>query len=114
MAQNIGYAIILVGFIFQVIFCSNYGILLNIFFADKLKIWIKIIKEILRFYPPFNMSKLYSDIAKLSSDIYNEKDEIFSKGPGFHWNDMYHETILDDFLGMKIIVNFLLLFFLII
>jgi hypothetical protein len=40
-------------------------------------------------YPPFNLAKMYSDIAVLSSNTINFKEGDIVHGQGFNWTDLY-------------------------
>ena len=49
-AQTVGYAIILIGFVFQTILCSGYGILVDILYSPDLPTWVTVVRWILTFY----------------------------------------------------------------
>lgn len=70
-AQTVGYAAVLIGFVFQAILNAGYGLLVDLLYSDDIKTWIKIVRWGFAIYPPFNFAKCYSDIAKLSANEVN-------------------------------------------
>jgi len=54
---------VLVGFVFQTILSSGNGILVDMLWTSTAADWVIAVRWILTFYPPFNMAKVYSDIA---------------------------------------------------
>lgn len=69
-AQTVGYAFVLVGFVFQTILSSGNGLLVDMLWLSTAAEWVVAIRWILTFYPPFNMAKVFSDIAGISSSQY--------------------------------------------
>lgn len=43
-AQTVGYAIVLVGFVFQAILCSGYGILVALLYAPDVELWVVFVR----------------------------------------------------------------------
>eukprot|EP01116_Phalansterium_solitarium_P019773 TRINITY_DN564_c0_g2_i1.p1 TRINITY_DN564_c0_g2~~TRINITY_DN564_c0_g2_i1.p1 ORF type:complete len:1819 (+),score=747.59 TRINITY_DN564_c0_g2_i1:87-5543(+) len=103
-AQTAGYAIILVGFVFQTILCSGYGILVDILYSPDVAHWVTAVRWLLTFYPPFNLAKAYSDIAALSSDTIDLVAGTITKGPGFHWSDVSKPRVLPRMFNLNLTI----------
>jgi hypothetical protein len=96
-AQTVGYAIILVGFVFQAIMSSGNGALVDMLWAEDLPDWVVFVRWVLTQYPPFNFDKAFSDFAVKSSDTLNLSEGRIVKGSGFGWNDLFEGRALDFF-----------------
>lgn len=68
-AQTVGYSFILCGFVLQTIICSAYGGLIDLLFMPDVAPWVRWVKWLLQFYPPFNFSKAYYDGASVAHDF---------------------------------------------
>lgn len=95
-AQTVGYAIILVGFVFQSVLNSLNGLLVDFMWLRGAATWIVAVRYILSSYPPFNLAKAWSDISALSSAIPSFSEGMIVDGPGFHWSDMYKYRVVLD------------------
>jgi hypothetical protein len=71
-AQAVGYGMILLGFVFQAILTSNYGVFLDILYSDAVPAWVVFLRWCFIQYPPTNFALIYSDVAALSGDIINQ------------------------------------------
>lgn len=96
-AQTVGYAIILVGFVFQAIMSSGNGALVDMLWAEDLPPWVVFVRWLLTQYPPFNFDKAYADIAFKSSDTLNLSEGRIVKGKGFEWDDLFEGRAIDFF-----------------
>lgn len=102
-AQTAGYAIILVGFVFQSILSSAEGRLADMLWAPDVPDWVVAIKWILTFYPPFNFAKAFSDFARRSSATIDVAAGLVVAGKGMHWEDLYKTDIIDmPAFGLKV------------
>lgn len=45
----------------------------------------------MKFYPPFNYSKIFIDISDRSGFHFNYEDQQYVRGPGFKWGDIFVE-----------------------
>jgi ABC-type multidrug transport system ATPase subunit len=96
-AQTVGYAIILVGFVFQAIMSSGNGALVDMLWADDLPPWVLFVRWVLTQYPPFNFDKAFADIAFKSSDTLNLSEGRIVKGKGFEWDDLFEGRAINFF-----------------
>lgn len=124
-AQTLGYSIVLIGFVFQVILASGCKLLSSIlsdnhssrspktcFFEmidgtviDLLYVqdgawWVLMIRWIFTFYPPYNMAHLYSSIAQHSSNTLDIPSGTVVRGSGFTLSDLTSTPHKDDFFGL--------------
>ena len=95
-AQTTGYAIILVGFVFQTILGSGYGSLIYLLQSTSLPDWVVPIRYMLQLYPPYIMSMMYYIISKKSSSIVNVQEAAIEKGEGFKLEDLFLEPEIND------------------
>ena len=94
-AQAVGYGIILLGFIFQSILTSSYGIFVDILYSDQVPAWVIFLRWIFILYPPFNFAKIYSDIAFKSGNRVDAARGQVLQGPGFGWKDLFDSRKID-------------------
>lgn len=87
-AQAIGYGVILVGFIFQSILTSGYGMFVDILYSNQIPAWVVFLRWVFIQYPPFNFAKIYSDVVSLSGNYYNAGQGMIIQGNGFYWNNL--------------------------
>ena len=121
-AQTAGYAIILVGFVFQSILIGGYGMLIDLLYYEGVAEWVKVATWIFQFYPPFNFAKIFSDvtfstlvfflilraqqlfqIARLSSSTIDFRAGKITQGPGFFWSDLYKEQKTAKVFGIDLV-----------
>ena len=95
-AQTVGYAIILVGFVFQSVLNSLNGLLVDFMWLRGAATWIVAVRWLLSCYPPFNLAKAWSDISALSSSMPSFSEGMIVDGPGFKWADMYKSRVIID------------------
>lgn len=95
-AQTVGYAIILVGFVFQAVLNSLNGLLVDMLWLKGAAAWIVAVRYLLSCYPPFSLAKAWSSISVLSSAIPSFTEGMIVNGPGFHWSDMYKSRLVMD------------------
>lgn len=95
-AQTVGYAIILVGFVFQSVLNSLNGALVDMLWMRNAAAWIVAIRYLLSCYPPFSLAKAWSDISSLSSAVPSISEGMIVDGPGFFWADMYKYRVILD------------------
>lgn len=95
-AQTVGYAIILVGFVFQSVLNSLNGLLVDFMWLRDAATWIVAVRYLLSSYPPFNLAKAWSDISSLSSAVPSFSSGTIVDGPGFYWADMYKYRVVLD------------------
>jgi ABC-type multidrug transport system ATPase subunit len=88
-AQTVGYAIILIGFVFQTILGSGYGSLIYLLQSESLPGWAVPIRYLLQLYPPYLMSMMYYIVSKKSSSIVNVQEAKIEKGVGFQFADLF-------------------------
>eukprot|EP01103_Thecamoeba_quadrilineata_P015557 TRINITY_DN4957_c0_g2_i1.p1 TRINITY_DN4957_c0_g2~~TRINITY_DN4957_c0_g2_i1.p1 ORF type:complete len:1851 (-),score=296.09 TRINITY_DN4957_c0_g2_i1:13-5565(-) len=93
-AQTIGYIVILVGFVFQAILTSFYGILFRLMYAQTIP-WIVALKWLLFLYPPFNFACAFFDISTFAGTTMNFTSFTMEKGPGFSFSDLFKENSMD-------------------
>jgi ABC-type multidrug transport system ATPase subunit len=103
-AQTAGYAIVLVGFVFQSILSSAEGRLADMLWAPDVPDWVVVIKWVLTFYPPFNFSKAFSDFARRSSATLDVAAGLVKEGSGMHWDDLYRNETM-NFPAFRVYVN---------
>jgi hypothetical protein len=101
VAQTIGYAAILIGFVFQTILCSGYGVLVDLLYSPSVKTWVHAIRVIFELYPPFNLAKAFYDISVLSSSTIDFTEGLTVAGPGFYWKDMFISRTIPPFFGIE-------------
>ncbi|KAA0158429.1 hypothetical protein FNF31_02424 [Cafeteria roenbergensis] len=99
-AQSIAYTLCLIGFVFQVILCSAYGKLIDLLYGNVAD-WVVAVRWLLSLYPAFHLSKAFYAVAELSSSEIDVAAGHVTKGPGFHWSDLW-ETKEIKFFGMDI------------
>jgi ABC-type multidrug transport system ATPase subunit len=95
-AQTVGYAVILVGFVFQAVLNSLNGALVDMLWLRDAANWIVAVRYILSMYPPFSLAKAWSDISSLSSAVPSITEGMIVEGPGFFWRDMYKYRVIID------------------
>ena len=88
-AQTVGYAIILVGFVFQAILGSGYGSLIYLLQSTTLPAWVVPIRCLLQLYPPYLMSMMYYTVTKKSASIVNVQEATVERGDGFSFGDLF-------------------------
>lgn len=88
-AQAVGYGMILLGFVFQAILTSNYGVFLDILYSDDVPAWVVFLRWVFIQYPPSNFALIYSDIAKLSGNTIDGATGSMVAGKGFFWKDLW-------------------------
>ncbi len=86
-AQTIGYAVILVGFVFQTIICTGYGSLIDLLFSADVAWWVTVIRYILQCYPPFNLAKSFFCISDIAGKQFNYHRGSVTTGGHFSWSD---------------------------
>jgi len=84
-AQSVGYAVILLGFVFQTILCSAYGALIDLLYQPDVATWVACVKVALQFYPPFNFAKAYYDVASRACSTIDFNAGDIRHGPGYSW-----------------------------
>ncbi len=90
-AQVLGYGIILLGFVFQSILTSSYGMFLEILFSDQVPGWVVLLRWIFIQYPPTNFAKIFSDVAALSGNHVDGGSGYIVAGKGFFWADLFKQ-----------------------
>eukprot|EP01128_Nolandella_sp_AFSM9_P010418 TRINITY_DN7197_c0_g1_i1.p1 TRINITY_DN7197_c0_g1~~TRINITY_DN7197_c0_g1_i1.p1 ORF type:complete len:1837 (-),score=357.54 TRINITY_DN7197_c0_g1_i1:66-5192(-) len=93
-AQTVGYAFVLVGFIFQTILASASGVLVDLLWTVDTFDWVVGIRWGLTFYPPFNMAKVFADIASKSSSTISVVSGTVVPGVGFTWADLFEKNTI--------------------
>jgi ABC-type multidrug transport system ATPase subunit len=93
-AQTIGYGVILIGFIFQSILGSAYGLLIDMLYYKGAALWVQALRVALFLYPPFNMAQAFADIAGKACSTPDLAAGLLKPGPGFHWADLFVEKEL--------------------
>lgn len=88
-AQAVGYGLILLGFIFQSILTSGYGVFVDILYSNDVPGWVVLLRFIFMQYPPFNFAKIYSDVAFLSGDTVDFRQGVVNEGAGFYWRNLF-------------------------
>ena len=68
-AYTTSYAFILIGLVLQ--FLLSDITLIYLLYGDDVKLWVKIVRTLLTFYPPFNFSKIFGDISLIAGDHYS-------------------------------------------
>ena len=58
------------------------------FYADTTPDWVKAVRNILIFYPPFNFSKAFGDIARKSSSHFNKENNNWEEGSYYSIDDL--------------------------
>lgn len=96
-AQTVGYAMILIGFVFQNILGGFQGYFVALIFDGGNPNWVIAIRWILSFYPPFLFAKVYYDTAVLSASSIDTTGLQIVEGEGFGWNDMYKSRTVEIF-----------------
>jgi hypothetical protein len=91
-AQAVGYGMILLGFVFQAILTSNYGVFLDILYSDSVPNWVVFLRWVFIQYPPTNFALIYADIAKLSGNTIDNGTGQMVAGPGFFWKDLWNSV----------------------
>jgi hypothetical protein len=66
----------------QSILCSGYGILADLLYSADMKLWVKFIRWVFTMYPPFNLAKMYADVATLSSNTVDFAQGQIVRGQG--------------------------------
>jgi ABC-type multidrug transport system ATPase subunit len=103
-AQTIGYGVILIGFIFQSILGSAYGMLIDMLYYQGAAAWVQALRIILFLYPPFNMAQAFSDIAGKACSTPDISAGMIKPGVGFHWGDLFETKSLPHLLGLVVVV----------
>ena len=86
-AQTTGYAVILVGFVFQTIIATGNGALIDLLFADDVAWWVVLIRFLLQMYPPFNWANCFFDISSIAGKHYHYAKGSVSDGDYFGWEN---------------------------
>ena len=88
-AVNLGWAILIIGFVLQGALFSN-PIVLNLFFDDQE--WVQLIRWLLQlFYPPFNFSLVFSAVAEGTSPQIDPDTNEVNSGARYNFGDLYEE-----------------------
>ncbi|QDZ20369.1 P-loop-containing nucleoside triphosphate hydrolase [Chloropicon primus] len=95
-AQTVGYAIILVGFVFQVILGSGYGSLIYLLQSTSLPAWVTPIRYALHLYPPYLLSMMYYTVSKKSASIVNIQEATVTTGEGFSFGDLFVQPDINN------------------
>lgn len=88
-AQTVGYALVLLGFVFQVILSLGNGILVDMLWSVTAQPWVVMLRWILTIYPPFNMAKVFNAIGNKASPTINFINGTVDYPSGFHWDDLF-------------------------
>jgi ABC-type multidrug transport system ATPase subunit len=86
-AQTTGYAVILVGFVFQTIIATGNGALIDLLFASDVAWWVVLIRCALQMYPPFNWANCFFDISSIAGKHYHYTKGSVSDGDFFGWSN---------------------------
>ena len=87
-AQAVGYGMILLGFVFQAILTSNYGVFLDILYSDSVPNWVVFLRWVFIQYPPTNFALIYADVSRLSGNTIDS-----ATGSMKVRNDMLNSTL---------------------
>lgn len=102
-ASNAGWGVLILGFIIQLVLFSN-PILVYVFYADIW--WLQMIRYTLQtFYPPFNFSKAFIDIAQFTQPEYNKELGKFVSGKTFNWKNLYDKPKSDVLTSISIVTS---------
>jgi hypothetical protein len=95
-AYTASYGIILVGLALQ--FMLSDVRLVYYMYSTDAPDWVVSVRTLLPFYPPFNFSKAFGDIAHTASDHYNDKDKLWVDGSWYGW-DAFVSSISGEING---------------
>jgi ABC-type multidrug transport system ATPase subunit len=87
LAYTISYSFLLGGLVLQCFFQSQT--LMKLFHVVNVPYWVPWIRYAFTFYPPFNFTKIFNDIASKAGTVPNNADKIWVKGPGYAWKDFF-------------------------
>ena len=93
-----GYALILIGFVFQSILATGYGVLIDLLYKPNLASWVVLLRIIFSLYPPFHFSKAFYDVSVRSSKIIDISEGKLVQGPGYSLGCPPFRLILDSVL----------------
>lgn len=83
-AYTASYAIILIGLALQFMLADVR--LVYYMYSTDAPHWVVTVRTLLPFYPPFNFSKAFGDIAHTASDHYNDKEKLWVGGEWYSWD----------------------------
>ena len=87
LSYTISYSFLLCGLVLQNFFQST--LLMKLFHIVDLPDWVPWVRLVFSYYPPYNFSKIYSDIAFRSGTIPNYAEKVWEKGPGYFWSNFF-------------------------
>jgi ABC-type multidrug transport system ATPase subunit len=89
-AQSVGYAAILLGFVFQCILSTGYGAVIALIAqrSSDLPHWFVNCRRMASLWPPYHFAKSYYDISALSSKRISFSAATVTQGPGYTWSDL--------------------------
>ena len=88
LSYTISYSFLLGGLVLQTFLTSQE--LMKLFHIVDLPDWVPPVRYALHWYPPFNFSKIFGDIAAKSGSLPNRHERKWVKGPGYTWDDFYN------------------------
>ena len=81
LSYTISYSFLLAGLVLQCFLGSPT--LLKLFHIQDLPSWMYWIKLFFSYYPPFNFTKIFNDIAYKAGTLLNVPEKKWEKGPGY-------------------------------
>ena len=87
LAYTLSYAFLLGGLVLQ-IFLQNH-LLMMLLHVETLPNWAKMLLDFCKYYPPFNFSKMFNDIAVKSSSHPSHSERMWVKGTEYTWTDFF-------------------------
>ena len=88
-AQQLGYSVALISFLFIAVVGSGSGVLLNLLYSASLKPWMVAVRQFLLFFSPaLAYTTVLYDIANLASNTLDLSAQRVIAGPGFHASDL--------------------------
>lgn len=89
LSYTVSYTFLLGGLVLQNFFTSPT--LMKLFHIEGLPNWVYWVRVVFSYYPPFNFSKIFSDIAAKAGSTPNYHERKWQTGPGYYWDDFFME-----------------------
>lgn len=86
-SNTVTYAFLLTAIVIES-FITSQGVLAYMYAVDRPS-WVSGFIAFISLYPPFNYSKIYSDIALKSGYHYDMIQNMNVRGPGYKWHDFF-------------------------
>lgn len=88
-SYTVSYTFLLGGLVLQNFFKSP--MLMKLFHVEDLPYWVPWVRIAFCYYPPFNFSRIYADIAATAGSTPNFDEKIWDEGLEYTWDNFFDE-----------------------